>query len=90
MRKDCLENLTLTGYIEGQRKIANTLPNMVGRTGIRRDSKKTSLTKIFKRQEVVESHGCLRPEGTQHIKKVYIDPQYRSLNIEAYGHIVLK
>lgn len=48
----------------------NNLPNelMVGRTGIRGESKKTSLTRSYKGQEVVKSHDCQSPERQQHIE----------------------
>lgn len=41
---------------------------MVGRTGIRRDSRKIRFTKSYKGQEM-ENHDHPRPEGTWHIEE---------------------
>lgn len=42
---------------------------MIGRTGFRRGSQKVNFSKMYKRQENVESHDRLRTEGTLHIQK---------------------
>lgn len=52
----------------------NNLPNeLVGKTGTRRDSKKTKLTRCYKREEVVKSHDYPRFEGTLHIDRITIE-----------------
>lgn len=42
---------------------------MVGRTGIKKDSKKLNLTNRYIEQEVVETHDRPRPEGTWNIEE---------------------
>lgn len=70
MRKVGLENLILTGRKEEQGNAADGLEQIDGRTGFGRDSKKTKLIKGYKKQEDVEGHDCLRPEGIHHIKEI--------------------
>lgn len=41
----------------------------VGRTGMRRDKKKTTFTKSYKGQEIDKSHDQPYPEGTWYIEK---------------------
>lgn len=44
-------------------KLPHELVEMIGKNGIRRDSKKIKLTKRYKGQEVAKSHDRPRPEG---------------------------
>lgn len=62
--------MTVTRHIEGKRlsgeqRIAYELLEMVVRLGIRRDSKKTMITKKYKGQETANSHDHPRPEWSR-------------------------
>lgn len=57
---------------ERQRKALSNLPNVLlqidSRTGIRRNSKKTTFTKSFKGEEIGESYDHPCQEGIRHIE----------------------
>lgn len=71
MRKEELENLMFTRYIECKKKAANNQPyefvKIDDRTDTARYTEKTTLTKSYKRLESMESPNRPHSEGSRHI-----------------------